>query len=122
MPEAPSYQSACRVRDPIVTASWGVPVTATARFQDTRNAISSPNSYVWSAGGLLQICIAVAAGAGARLPSTLCAALFETACAPNARFATVVPFAAKLIVPPFSARLPPKRVNPSLSESTARTV
>ena len=99
-----------------------MPVTATARFQDTLNAISSPSSYVWSAGGLLQICTAVAAGTGARLPSTLCAAMFETACAPSARFACVVPFAAKLIVPLFSAKLLLWRLNPSLSRSTARTV
>ena len=57
----------------------------------------------------------------ARLPFTLCAALFDTAFAPRPKPAAVAPSRASAIPPPFSVSAPAPMLIPSESLSVAAT-
>ena len=73
-----------------------------------------------SLAGLLVIDTPLTAAAVNVPPATLWPALFDTACAPSPRSASVVPPATS-IVPPFSASAPASMLSPSASASPLAT-
>ena len=114
----PLAYSACRVCEPIVSASRGVPATATERSHLTVTTIRSPKVNVES--GVLFSDTELTDGRVVRPPFTLWASVFGTAL--GSVKAAGDPLTASLIVPPFSVSALVAMLIPSASTSDACTL
>ena len=114
----PLAYSACRVCVPIVSASRGVPVTATVRSHLTVTTIRSPKVNVKS--GVLFSDSALTDGRVVRPPFTLWDTVFGIA--RGSVKAAAESLTASLIVPPFSVSALVATLIPSASTSDACTL
>ena len=123
----PDAYAACRVAEPTVSPTCGVPVTFTARLNATSTSIRSVGPYVLSpAPGLLVIDTPLTIGAVSVVLLTLWPGLFSIGMAPpppqgNALSALIVVPAALIVAPPGNSRPLPTIVMPSESLCPACT-
>ena len=120
LPAVTETYAACRVREPIVSASCGAPVTATVRLNVTSTSICSLSPYVLPPAGLLWIDTPLTDAAVNVPPATRRVPSLLIAWCARLSSASVVPPATS-IVPPFSAKALAPMLNPSVSASACAT-